>query len=99
VLSIIKSNQSYCIDLGGSYQGWIKSEYTWVVMMLTIPKFNKLPKAHQEQVKRSYRHIKDTCKVQQMIDRLTELKQNCNVKLIINLRLTIHFILIFHYLI
>ena len=42
-------------------QGWVYSEYNWVIMLLKIPKISKFPKANQEQIKRSYKHAKDIC--------------------------------------
>jgi len=59
VLSIIKSNQKYCVELGGSLQAWYYSEFKWVSLLLSLPKITKFPKANQEQIKRSYKHCKE----------------------------------------
>jgi hypothetical protein len=74
VLSIIKSNQKYCIDLGGSLQGWIYSEYHWVRTLLNLPKFNKFPKANQEQIKRSFKHLKELCNSQMKEDLIKQMR-------------------------
>ncbi|CAI2385621.1 unnamed protein product [Moneuplotes crassus] len=59
VISIVKSNQKYCVELGGSLQAWVFSEHKWVSLLLSLPKIPKLPKANQEQIKRSFRHLKE----------------------------------------
>lgn len=59
VIPIVRSNQKYWVDLGESMQGWIHTEYHWVKILLCLPRINKLPKANLEQIKQSFKHIKE----------------------------------------
>jgi hypothetical protein len=61
VIPIVKSNQSFCLDLASSMQGWTYTEYNWVKMLLSLPKISKLPKANLEQIKQTFKHVKDLC--------------------------------------
>lgn len=72
VISIVRSNQKYCSDIGGSMQGWVYSEYNWVLMLLKFPKYTKFPKANQEQIKRCYKHAKDICNKTEMKTRIVQ---------------------------
>lgn len=56
-------------------QGWTYTEYHWVKMLLSLPKINKFPKANQEQIKRTFRHIKELCS-DQMKEDLTRLMRD-----------------------